>query len=42
VWGGAAEFDETDEIEQWAEQNAPGIPKKLAACFAWSVTKGSL
>jgi len=40
VWAGAAAFGETREMEKWARANAPGIPKKLAGCFAWYVTRG--
>lgn len=38
AWGGAATIFETSEVAKWAEQNAPGIPSKLANCFAWHVT----
>ncbi len=38
-WGGAAGTSETDEMESWVRQNAPGIPRKLARCFAFHVTK---
>jgi len=38
AWGGAATVFETTEIEKWAVENAPGIPRKLASCFAWHVT----
>lgn len=38
LWSGAATIFETSEIEQWVLQNAPGIPKKLASCFAWHVS----
>jgi hypothetical protein len=37
-WSGAAMIFETSEIEQWILDNAPGIPKRLASCFAWHVT----
>jgi hypothetical protein len=37
-WSGAATVFETSEIEQWILENAPGIPKRLASCFAWHVT----
>lgn len=37
-WSGAAMIFETSEIEKWVLDNAPGIPKRLAACFAWHVT----
>jgi len=39
-WGGAATFNETEEIRDWVLQYAKGIPEKLAYCFAWRVTKG--
>jgi len=39
IWGGAARGDEEDEIRAWAEQYARGIPTRLAACFAWHLTK---
>lgn len=38
LWSGAATLFETSDIEQWVLQNAPGIPKTLASCFAWHVT----
>lgn len=38
VWSGAATIFETSEMEQWTKENAPGIPDKLASCFAWHVT----
>ncbi len=38
VWGGAAMAFETSEIEQWVLANVPGIPARLAKCFAWHVT----
>ncbi|HBG05392.1 MAG TPA: hypothetical protein DDY22_07530 [Geobacter sp.] len=37
-WSGAAMIFETSEVERWVLDNAPGIPKRLAACFAWHVT----
>jgi hypothetical protein len=36
---GAAFINEEQEIKQWTIENAPGIPSRLAACFAWHVTK---
>lgn len=39
IWSGAARFDEEPQIRNWTIKNAPGIPAKLAACFAWHVTK---
>jgi hypothetical protein len=40
VWAGAAAVDERKEIEKFALESAPGIPKRLAGCFAWYVTQG--
>jgi hypothetical protein len=37
-WGGAAESNEEQSIRNWTLKNAPGIPPKLASCFAWHVT----
>lgn len=37
-WSGAAMIFETSAVERWVLDNAPGIPKRLAACFAWHVT----
>jgi hypothetical protein len=39
MWSGGAARDEEEKIRSWAVQNAPGIPAKLAGCFAWHVTK---
>ncbi|MDR3447638.1 hypothetical protein [Dyella sp.] len=39
LWGGAAMEDEEAEIRAWALKDAPGIPERLAACFAWHVSK---
>lgn len=39
AWGGAARVDEGPEIERWVRQNAKGIPRRLAACFAFHVTR---
>ena len=39
LWGGAATASEGPEIERWVQRNAKGIPRKLAACFAFHVTK---
>ena len=39
LWSGAARMDEEQEIKVWTIKNAPGIPQKLAGCFAWHVTK---
>ena len=41
LWGGAATTDEEHAIRMWTIKNAPGIPRNLAGCFAWSVTKGN-
>lgn len=38
-WGGAAFMNEEEDIKRWTLKNAPGIPPRLAACFAWHVTK---
>ena len=38
VWGGAATSDEQQSIKDWVLKNAPGIPDRLASCFAWHVT----
>ncbi len=37
-WGGAAAWNEEQSIRAWTIKNAPGIPLKLASCFAWHVT----
>ncbi len=39
MWSGAACMDEEPEIRAWTLKNAPGIPRRLASCFAWHVTK---
>ncbi len=39
AWAGAATSDEGPAIYAWVRHEAPGIPKKLASCFAWYVTK---
>jgi len=39
LWSGAATRDEEQAIKKWTLKNAPGIPQKLANCFAWHVTK---
>ena len=39
-WSGAAMSNEEKIIRAWVLKNVPGIPKKLAACFARHVTKG--
>lgn len=38
MWSGAAAPFEEREIRDWTLKNAPGIPPKLASCFAWHVT----
>jgi len=38
-WSGGARLDEEQTIRKWVRENAPGIPSKLAGCFAWHVTK---
>jgi hypothetical protein len=38
LWSGAARPDEEEEIHHWVLQNAPGVPARLASCFAWHVT----
>jgi hypothetical protein len=38
MWSGAARIDEEQTIRAWTLKNAPGIPQKLAGCFAWYVT----
>jgi hypothetical protein len=40
LWSGAATKMEERSIERWALKNAPGIPGRLARCFAWYVTNG--
>jgi len=39
MWGGVALRSEERTIRIWTIKNAPGIPSKLASCFAWHVTK---
>jgi hypothetical protein len=41
TWGGVALKSEEQEIRDWTIKNAPGIPLKLANCFAWHVTRDS-
>jgi hypothetical protein len=38
MWGGGATVFETSDIKRWLTENIPGIPPRLAACFAWHVT----
>ena len=39
TWGGVALRNEEREIKKWTIKNAPGIPLRLASCFAWHVTQ---
>ena len=38
LWAGGAAIYKEREIRAWTLKNAPGIPAKLADCFAWHVT----
>jgi len=38
VWGGAATIFDAPDIKRWIREQAPGIPQRLAHCFAWHVT----
>jgi len=38
LWSGAATIFETSEVEQWLKEHAPGIPARVASCFAWHLT----
>jgi hypothetical protein len=38
AWSGAATIFETSDMEKWVKENVPGIPIRLASCFAWHVT----
>ena len=38
IWAGAARTDETAGVERWVHENAVGIPRDLAKCFAVYVT----
>jgi hypothetical protein len=38
TWGGIAMKNEQRSIRAWTLKDAPGIPPKLAGCFAWYVT----
>jgi hypothetical protein len=40
IWSGAAMRTETSSLEAWALRNTPGIPSRLASCFAWYATNG--
>ena len=39
LWGGAASRIEEKSIKGWVLKNVPGIPRRLASCFAWHVTR---
>ena len=39
LWSGAASKTEEKKIRNWVLKNAPKIPRQLASCFAWKVTK---
>lgn len=39
LWAGGAMRSEGPQIRRWVLKNAPGIPSRLASCFAWHVTK---
>jgi hypothetical protein len=41
AWGGAAAADEGPKIQAWVTKEMSGIPKALAKCFTWYVTKGN-
>ena len=36
----SASADEGAQIQAWVTQEMPRIPKVLAECFAWYVTRG--
>jgi len=38
LWSGVALKKEERDVGDWVLKNAPGIPRKLASCFAWHVT----
>ena len=38
-WSGGASPDEEPGIRHWLRSHAPGIPARLAACFAWHVAR---
>jgi len=38
LWSGGATIFDEQNINEWVLKNAPGIPRHLAACFAWYVT----
>src|SRR6185312_2051977 len=39
AWGGGATIFEGPSTRRWVMAHAPGIPRKLASCFAWHVTR---
>ena len=39
LWGGTAKPDEEDAVLSWTKKKVPGIPMKLAVCFAFHVSK---
>ncbi|STQ91164.1 hypothetical protein [Iodobacter fluviatilis] len=39
-WAGSAIDGEGPAVEKWLKKDAPGIPPKLASCFAWHITDG--
>ena len=39
LWSGAASKSEEKSVKGWVVKNAPGIPHRLASCFAWHVTR---
>jgi hypothetical protein len=39
-WYGIVMPEDEPEVKKWALENVPGIPPKLAACFARYVTQG--
>lgn len=38
TWSGGAAIFDAPEVEKWVLKNVPGIPRRLAHCFAWHVT----
>lgn len=38
IWGGTAQPDEVDDVRSDVELENPGIPKRLATCFAKTVS----
>ena len=40
LWAGAAMIEDEPIMKAWVLKNAPGIPPKLASCFARRVTLG--